>query len=220
MIELSSIVKRQLVQAIAIVVALLMFADFFLGYEPFKIGAATLQTWASIITNIALGLGVINLLRSNSVNVMRRKEETWPFSLWLIILFAATFLFGISGYITTGVADNNLQYNWIFNNVYVSLGQTLYAITAFYIFSAAYRAFKARTIDATLILVSGILVMLTNAPVGEAIWSGFPTMGRWLLDYGQVPSMRTFLIVGALGLLAYGFRALLGKEPGFFGEVR
>jgi hypothetical protein len=31
--------------------------------------------------------------------------------------------------------------------------------------------------------------------------------------------MRTFAMVGAMGLLAYGFRALLGKEKGFYAEV-
>jgi hypothetical protein len=28
--------------------------------------------------------------------------------------------------------------------------------------------------------------------------------------------MRTFAMVGALGMIAYGFRALLGKERGFY----
>lgn len=217
---MSSIVKRQLVLGIAIIVAVIMFADFFLGWPEAKTGAATLQTWASVITNFALGLGVINILRSNSKQVMNRTKGTWPFSLWLIILFTVTVLLGFAGYVSSGVAENNFQYNWLFNNVYVSLGQTLYAITAFYIFSAAYRAFKARTLDAAVLLVSATFVLLTNAPIGAAIWDGFPTIGRWFLDFGQVPSMRTFLIVGALGLLAYGFRALLGKEPGFFGEVQ
>lgn len=217
---MSSIIKKQLVQAIAIIVAVIMFADFFLAWPVFKTGAATLQTWASVILNIAMGLGAINILRSNSRQVMKKTKGTWPFSLWLIVLFVVTFGLGLTGYLSSGVAENNFQYNWIFNNVYVSLGQTLYAITAFYIFSAAYRAFKARTLDATVLLIAGMLVLLTNAPIGEAIWSGFPTMGRWLLDYGQVPSMRTFIIVGALGLMAYGLRALLGKETGFFGEVR
>jgi hypothetical protein len=31
--------------------------------------------------------------------------------------------------------------------------------------------------------------------------------------------MRTFTIVGALGMLAYGLRALLGREKGYYGEV-
>ena len=102
------------------------------------------------------------------------------------------------------------------NYIYTPLGATLYPITGFYIFSAAYRAFRARNIDATLMLLAGIFVMLKNAPVGEAIWIGFKTIGNWVQFTGQVPGMRTLAIVGALGLIAFGFRALLGKERGFY----
>ena len=65
-------------------------------------------------------------------------------------------------------------------------------------------------------ILSGIFVMLANAPIGQAIWSGFPTIGNWLNNSGQIPAMRAFLITGALGLLAFGLRALLGKERGFY----
>jgi hypothetical protein len=114
------------------------------------------------------------------------------------------------------VQTNNGIYNWMFNYIYTPLGATLYPITGFYIFSAAYRAFRARNIDAALMLIAGCFVMLKNAPVGEAIWIGFATIGNWFQFTGQTPGMRTFAIVGALGLIAYGFRALLGKERGFY----
>jgi hypothetical protein len=125
-------------------------------------------------------------------------------------------LTGFAGYISTGVQTSNTIYNWLFNYVYTPLGATLYPITGFYIFSAAYRAFRARNIDAALMLIAGCFVILKNAPVGEAIWIGFATIGSWFQFTGQTPGMRTFAIVGALGLIAYGFRALLGKERGFY----
>jgi hypothetical protein len=215
----SSIFKKQLVQAIAIVVALVMFGDFFLGTPELKAGAGTLQNWVVIISNMALGLGAINLLHSNTESVVR-KDKVWPFSAWLIVLFGSLLGLGLSGYIIKGDPLTNSLYSWAMNNVYISLGETLYAITAFFVFSAAYRAFRARTLDAFVLLAAGILVMLKNAPVGEAIWSGFPVIGNWLIITGQLPSMRTFIIVGALGLIAYGFRALLGKEPGFYGGIK
>ena len=107
----------------------------------------------------------------------------------------------------------------MFVNVYTPLGATLYPITGFYIFSAAYRAFRARNVDAALMLIAGCFVILSNAPVGEVIWSGIPTIGEWFRFTGQIPGMRTFAMVGAMGMLAYGFRALLGKEKGFYAEV-
>jgi hypothetical protein len=126
------------------------------------------------------------------------------------------FLTGMAGYIATGQQTDNGIYNWLFINVYTPLGATLYPITGFYIFSAAYRAFRARNIDAALMLIAGCFVILSNAPVGEAIWPGFATIGEWFKFTGQIPGMRTFAMVGALGMISYGFRALLGKEKGFY----
>ena len=214
---MSSFAKKELVQLITAAIAVIMILDFFFEVQAVNDLSAVLQNYATIIANIALGLGVINLFLINTKQVQRRTEGKWKYSAWLLAFFAICLIAGFAGYLTNLDPKSNGFYNWMFNYVYVSLGQTLYAITGFYIFSAAYRAFRVRSLDAAVLLVAGCIVILTNAPVGEAIWSGFPNIGRWLLDIGQIPAMRTFLIVGALGLLAYGFRALLGKETGFFG---
>ena len=139
------------------------------------------------------------------------------YSAVFMVFFAFLLILGLYK-LATGV--ELYPYTWIFANVYTSLGATLYAITGFYIFSAAYRAFRARNIDAAILLIGGIFVLLANAPIGEVIWGGFPLIGNWFNNVGQVPGMRTFTVVGALGLLAYGFRALIGKERGFYSEVQ
>jgi len=209
--------KREVVYLITGIVTVIMFVEFFF-METWQF-AENLRTYATIVINISLGLGAITLLRSHSKAIQRRDEGVWMFSAWLIIFFALTLLTGLAGWLMTGGGQGNAIYDWFFRYVYTPLGQTLYPITGFYIFSACYRAFRARNIDAALLLIAGCFVILTNAPIGGAIWSGFPLIGRWLLDFGQVPGMRCFQIVGALGMLAYGFRALLGKERGFYGEV-
>jgi hypothetical protein len=93
------------------------------------------------------------------------------------VAFVIMLFTGLAGYLGTGVATSNSIYNWLFNNVYTPLGSTTYAITGFYIFSAAYRAFRARNVDAALMLIAGCFVILSNAPVGEVIWSGIPAIG-------------------------------------------
>ena len=95
----------------------------------------------------------------------------------------------------------------------------MYATTGFYIFSSAYRAFRARNLDAALLLIAGCLVVLTNAPIGEVVWKGIPVIGTWIMENGQVPAYRIFTMTAGFGLLAYGFRVILGKERGFYGGV-
>jgi len=211
---MSDIYKREVVYAFTGLVTILMLVEyfFFANSQPW---ADTIRTWAVIIFNISLGLGAVRLLMQHGT-ALQRKRENWQFSAVLLTIFTVRLLTGLVGYFTTGMQTDNGIYNWLFINVFTPLGATLYPITGFYIFSAAYRAFRARNIDAALMLIAGCFVMLKNAPVGEAIWSGFPTIGGWFQFTGQIPGMRAFAIVGALGLIAYGFRALLGKERGFY----
>jgi hypothetical protein len=211
---MSNIFRREVVFAITGIVTVLMLLEYFFFSSP-QIWAETLRTWAVIVSNIALGLGALRLLMQHSFTIQRRRKN-WEYSTILMVIFVVMLLTGLAGYIATGVQSNNQIYDWLFRNIYTPLGATLYPITGFYIFSAAYRAFRARNIDAALMLIAGCFVILSNAPVGEAIWVGFADIGRWFRFTGQVPGMRTFGIVGALGLISYGFRALLGKERGFY----
>ena len=191
-----------------------MFVEYFFFAETWSL-AETVRTWAIIVYNISLGLGAIQLLRQHTLN-LQRKRDNYGYSAVILAFFAIMFLTGMAGYLATGQQTDNGIYNWLFINVYTPLGATLYPITGFYIFSAAYRAFRARNIDAALMLIAGCFVILSNAPVGEAIWPGFATIGEWFKFTGQIPGMRTFAMVGALGMISYGFRALLGKERGFY----
>ena len=211
---MSNVLKQEVIYAITGIVTILMLVEYFFWTDA-QIWAETVRTWAVIIFNISLALGALRLLMQHSINVQRQRTN-WQYSGVLLAIFVVMLLTGFAGYITSGVQTNNGFYNWLFINIYTPLGATLYPITGFYIFSAAYRAFRARNLDAALMLIAGCFVMLKNASVGEAIWIGFKDIGNWFQFTGQVPGMRTFAIVGALGLIAYGFRALLGKERGFY----
>jgi hypothetical protein len=211
---MSSILKREAVYLVTGIVTVIMLIEYFF-FADSQAWAETVRTWAVIVINISLGLGAVRLLMSHSMSVQQRRSN-WQYSGILIVSFAIMLITGLIGYATTGQQTSNFIYNWIFNYVYTPLGATLYPITGFYIFSAAYRAFRARNVDAALMLIAGCFVILSNAPVGEAIWVGFARVGEWFRFTGQVPGMRTFAMVGALGMIAYGFRALLGKERGFY----
>jgi len=67
-------------------------------------------------------------------------------------------------------------------------------------------------------LVSGIVVMLMNAPIGTIIWSGFPVVGSWIMKTPVVGAQRAFMITFVLGTVAIGVRTLLGMERGYLGR--
>ena len=67
---------------------------------------------------------------------------------------------------------------WLFNYVQVPMDATMFSLLAFFIASAAYRAFRARTLEATLLLAAALIVMIGNAPVGDLIWNTVMPFGE------------------------------------------
>lgn len=204
--------SKVLITAIPIIITLIMFVEYFFNIPIIAGAAENLRTWAIVISNLALGLGVVNLVRTHGKRFQARTPGRWYFSAWTLVIFFAMTAFGL---MTTGSGG----YKYLFMYIYTPLGQTMYASTGFYIFSSAYRAFRARNLDAALLLIAGCFVVLTNAPIGGAIWSGIPIIGTWIMENGQVPAYRIFTMTAGFGLLAYGYRVIMGKERGFYGEV-
>lgn len=209
---MSSIIRSKAFLAIPIIVAIIIGVNFFLNVPGISYWAETVRTWAVIISNLALGIGIVNLLMTHGKLIDERRAGRWTYSIVAVITFFVFLIFGLLSYWEVETAG----YQWIFQHVYTTLQQTMYASTGFYIASSAYRAFRARNVDAALLLIAGIFLMLTNAPVGEAIWSGFPVVGDWLMSTGQMPAYRTLLMITAFGFLAYAFRVFMGRERGFY----
>ena len=68
---------------------------------------------------------------------------------------------------------NGSLFNWMFFKIFTPLTATMFALLAFLVASASYRAFRIRNFEATLLLVSGIIIMLGRVPIGSKISSWF-----------------------------------------------
>lgn len=112
------------------------------------------------------------------------------------------------------------QFSYTF--IYTALGSTMFSILAFFVASAAYRAFKARTLEATLLLLSAFIVMLGRVTFGEMIadLTGFnvPVITDWLMNYPNTAGQKAIMIGIALGLIATSLRVILGIEKSYLGR--
>ncbi len=125
-----------------------------------------------------------------------------------------------------------LAYAWIFylyggfqfsyRFIYTALGSTMFSILAFFVASAAYRAFKARTLEATLLLLSAFIVMLGRVTFGEMIADitsiDIPQITEWLIDYPNTAGQKAIMIGIALGIISTSLRVILGIEKSYLGR--
>ncbi len=108
-------------------------------------------------------------------------------------------------------------FSQMFLNVQVPIEATMFSLLAFYIASAAFRAFRARTLEATLLLVAACIVMLGRVPIGDMIHEGIPQATRWILEVPNLASKRGVMIGVGLGMMATSLKIILGIERAWMG---
>ena len=106
---------------------------------------------------------------------------------------------------------------WIFENMQMPMSSTMFSLLAFYMASAAYKAFRARSAEATVLLIAAIVVMLAQVPLGVKIYKNLPVISQWILDVPNLASKRGIAIGVGLGGVATSLKILLGIERSYLG---
>ena len=114
-------------------------------------------------------------------------------------------------------------YDWLFNYIDSPMMETMFAMLAFYIASAAYRAFRARNAEATLLLITATVVMLWRIPMGEAFLRLFSDslpgyINMYVMNGFNVAVQRGIIIGAALGAASMSLRIILGIERTYMGK--
>ena len=203
---------------ITFVAGMAMIADYFVPHRGFAGLTAELKQWGLIVVAFTYVLGIANVLRIQGKKISRR-EEDWPYGIVLVVSLLGMAALGIFG----DHKGEHSPFIWIYDTVYDPLAATMFSLLAFFITSAAYRAFRARSTQAVLLLVAAILVMLGQVPVGAAIWGpdsflgGFPSVKDWIMDVPNLAGKRAILMGAALGAVSTGLRVILGLERAHLG---
>lgn len=109
-------------------------------------------------------------------------------------------------------AADKTAMQFAFDQVYTPLSSTIFALLAFYVASAAFRAFRAKSFYAGLMLVTALLVMIGRVPIGAALSPWFPYVQDWLMIWPNTAGQRAILMGAAIGMIATGLRVIFGIE--------
>ncbi len=175
-----------------------------------------------VLAGFALVLGLGSLLKVHADKI-RRRRTNWQYSWILIVTFVITSFIGLfggiegAGPLPTRIGNFPFDIWTIYWNVVVPLGATMFALLAFFMASAAYRAFRARSTEATLLLAAAFVVMIGVLPLGNSISPHLPSFAQWIMDVPNVAGQRGILFGVALGGLATALKIILGIERAWLG---
>ena len=136
----------------------------------------------------------------------------------LIGLFDTSW--GFEFYTPEGQMAMGLQsymFRAFFDHVLMPILATMFSLLAFFIASAAYRAFRARNVLASLLLIAALIVMLRFNPYLP--FAGYVAKSsNWLMNVPNLAAQRAIVIGIGLGIVATALKVILGIERGYMGK--
>jgi len=167
--------------------------------------AQNMVLMVSVLNAMAILLALYSQTR-RSLLLVSQKAHGWPYQLYLVI---AIYLMTIVGLIYGQMSP---QFMWFQYAILLPTGSVIYSILAFYMASACARAFRARSPQATLLLISGLIVLLGQAPITSVF---APFIGNWQVFLGNsfvLALGRIYAISITVGAIVLGVRIVTGKE--------
>jgi len=202
--------RKTLPTIIAFVCGITVIIAYFFNIPSVQSTAQNILKWQSVIAIFALGLGAINIIRVHVNNIKRDKGKN-VYSIALLVTFAITIITGVF------LGQDSSAYKFIFDYINVPTGSAIFSLLAFYIGTAAYRAFRAKNAEAAILLITGCIVMLGRVPLGAKILPFSVPATDWIMSVLNVGGQRGVMIAGAIGFIAVSLRIIIGLERRSYG---
>ena len=186
----------------------------FFGFTAITEGASL---WSYFLA-IAVFLAALWMLLQGLMGHAANSRMNTFIGLGLTAVFTLMAIFDSSWefkFYTAEGLTNEMFVNF-FDYMLIPLHSTMFALLAFFITSASYRAFRARNLLATLLLISALIVMLrfTPGPWGEYL----AKTSSWVMNVPNLAAQRAIVIGIGLGIVATALKVILGIERGYMGK--
>ena len=209
--------KRQLPLLITGIMGIAFALQYYIPHPISEEAITHISKWMQIISGFALVLGLASLFQVHAVKI-KRQVPGWGYSVILYLAMLVTMAVGLfwsKGETTVNGVQTGL--GWIYNYTMVPLQATMFSILAFFIASAAYRAFRARTREAAVLLVAAVIVMMGRVPLGQFLLPWTWDVTQWLLNVVNSAVRRAILIGVSMGSVALSLKIILGYERSYLG---
>ncbi len=219
--------KRRIPLTITLVLGIVLMIQFFIPHQFSQYFKNTALEWLRVIGSFAFIIGLASFVTHHATKI-RHKKEGWaysPIALGALVIMAVIGIIGRApnmSWLPVTVHGQQIPvFTYLFANFYnymmVPLGATMFSVLAFYIASAAYRSFRAKSLVSILLLIAAFIIMLSIIfynvlPLGD--------LGEWLLSVPNMAAKRGILLGASLGGIATSLKIILGIERGYIGGTK
>ena len=183
----------------------LVVGPYFLEIPSLNNFSQDLVLMVSVLNAMSILLAIYSQTK-RSLILVNQRAKGWPYQAYLVIsiylMAGLGFLFG----------QSSGAFLWFQYAILNPTGSVIYSILAFYMASAAARAFRARSIQASLLLLSGVIVLLGQAPMTGVFFPFTGTMREYLTTTFAMAASRIFTMSVTVGAIVLGVRLITGRE--------
>jgi hypothetical protein len=202
---LALITRKEIPIAIGVAACTAVVASYFTDNTTLASASSGLQIWGIVIAGFAALLGLVSYVAYNGRQIAKKRSA---YSVVAVGSALGTILLGLT------LTPASVEYGWLTANVLTPLSMSVGSFIGFFIVSAAFRTFRARSLEAGVVLSAATVIMLKNMPIGEFLLPGVLPFGNWLNDIASLGGNRGFTIAFAIGAIIAGVRQVLGFERG------
>ncbi len=189
---------------------LVMFVQYFSNHPTAKLLNQSILEYWQIIFAFTLIVGIAGFIM-NSVRELREGES----KIYKLASLGGLILMPLLAMIWGIKADT--PFTWIFENVQVPLQATVFSLLAFFVASASFRGFRARSIPAGILLASAIIILISRSSIPGFQFDFLTDFANWLRSNPAMAARRGILIGIGLGSVTTSLRVILGIERTWLG---
>ncbi len=188
------------------VLGMFMIVQYYIPHPSVQAPRALMLQWKQPLNGFIILLAIIGIATAHIRKVYSR-ERRWGYSLITLMSMAAMIFVGFA----FGVQDGSVFSDW-FKYLISPIEATMFSLLAFYVASAAFRAFRARSTAATILLISATLVMLALIPAISQYLPLIDDVSGFILKYPNTAAKRAILIGVSLGAISVALKTILGID--------
>jgi hypothetical protein len=207
------LMDRKVALAICFVFGAVMFIQYFSGSSLARqVNQSILEYW-QIVFAFTLVVGIVGVVRTNVQRINKRDDVFFR-----VVTLAGIIVMPVLALIWGIKADT--PFMWMFENIQAPMQATVFALLAFFVASASFRGFRARSVQATVLLVSASIILLSRSALGGILADEIPQFAEWMRNYPSMSARRAILIGIGLGSITTSLRVILGIERTWLGGRR